>query len=102
MTDLFDQAESQRLKAEGMAAAESARYGDLETARLIAYEIGEGTTLTADDVAQEMERRGLIPNLGPAAGSLFKGGRWEFTGHRVRSTRVTNHGRELKVWRLKP
>jgi hypothetical protein len=41
-------------------------------------------------------------DLGKAAGSIFTDGkRWEYTGHRRRSARVSNHGRAIRIWRLK-
>lgn len=101
--DLFDWAESNRKKAVGMALASESRAELLEIARNIAREIGAtGSDVDADMVGQEMERRGYsVESLGPAAGSIFKGREWEFTGRRVRSSRKSNHGRELKVWRWK-
>lgn len=99
----FDRIESERLKREGMkqAADNSASLG---YARMVAKHIAftrRPYIVTADDVGAELERRGYSGNLGPAAGSLFKGPEWEFTGQRIRSTRKSNHARELKVWRLK-
>ena len=45
--------------------------------------------------------RQVVDILGPAAGSVFKGKAWAFTGQRVEATMLrTNHGRELKMWRL--
>ena len=97
---LFDYAESQQRKEEGMALAASARPGDLEVARNIARHIariGDGTC-NADQVGIELEARGI--ELGNASGSLFKGGCWEFTGRRIRSARKSRHAGEIKVWRL--
>jgi len=39
-------------------------------------------------------------DLGNAAGSIFAGKRWKFTGDRVKSRRPSAHAREIKVWRL--
>lgn len=93
-------AQGEALKDQGMKDAALSREDLLETARRIAHAIAlalPGRRCHADLVAQEMERRGL-PDLGPAAGSLFKGGNWRFTGERVKSRRTANHARELKVW----
>ena len=56
---------------------------------------------SADDVYLVMEDYGLCPHgLGPVAGSIFSGRRWELTAYRVKSRRKSNHGREIKVWRF--
>jgi hypothetical protein len=55
---------------------------------------------TADDVQRVLIEQGISPHaLGNAAGSLFRGGDWEWTGRRVKSARVHAHANELKVWR---
>jgi hypothetical protein len=98
---LFDAIESQAKKDEGMVLAAEAGEDALVMARQIAIQIARSRPSRechADDVGLEMEKRGI--SLGPAAGSIFKGGGWEFTGRRVRSARKKNHARELKVWRL--
>lgn len=90
-----------------MDAAQRARSQHLGIAREVAREIACSRALreiTADDVQMELNRRyGWTPDvLGPAAGALFKGKEWVFTGRRVPSCQSRNHGRELKVWRLEP
>lgn len=57
-------------------------------------------TATADDAAKFLAEAGLEP-LGNAAGSLFKGKDWEFTGCWKASERVSNHKHLNRVWRLK-
>ena len=101
--DLFDVAESNRRKEEGMTSAE---YGGkhllLEHARHVAKQIAmlrESRTVSADDVGKAFAREGITESLGNSAGSLFKGRQWEFTGERIKSTRKSNHSREIKVWR---
>lgn len=54
--------------------------------------------ISIDDVLNECEKRGVDPNLGAAAGSLFKTPDWRFSGQREKSIRVSNHGREIKIW----
>ena len=98
-SDLFDAAESRRRKERGMALAADAVPTLLDRAREYARSLGQGS-VTADDVSEWLEQQGL-PDLGPAAGSLFRGPEWEFTGRFVQSTRKTNHARLLRVWRLK-
>ena len=102
--DRFDAQESQRLKDEGMARAAEHEASLLSIARDCAKAValaGNGTC-NADQVGKRMAMmEHSIDALGPAAGSIFKGGGWEFTGDRVKSQRVSNHSRELKVWRLK-
>jgi hypothetical protein len=100
-SDLFDAAESRRRKERGMALAADAAPTLLDRARDFAVEVAACKgTVTADDVSEWLEANGY-PDLGPAAGSLFRGPEWEFTGRFVQSTRKTNHARLLRVWRLK-
>ena len=100
-TDLFDAAESRRRKAHGMAIAEDAAdtllYKARRFARSYANYWGE---VHADHVSEWLEQTGY-PDLGPAAGSLFRGKEWEFTGRFIQSTRKTNHARLLRIWRLR-
>ncbi len=98
---LFDSTASQEAKASGMTIAAENQPGALEMAREIALSIateGDGRC-NADQVGRRMKGLGY-EETGPWAGSIFKGEQWEFTGERVRSARTSNHGRELKVWRL--
>lgn len=100
--NLFDYARATEKKAEGMVLAAAAQPDLLNIARRIAAEIANrkpNHECNADEVGLELARRGYQSNLGPAAGSIFKGQEWEFTGRRIRSERVKNHARELKVWR---
>lgn len=85
------------LKDSGMTRAAEAKPELLARARsiLVRLAINNGEC-TADDLPEDMRVA-----LGPAMGSLFKGGMWVFTGKRKVSHLVSNHGRELKVWRLK-
>ena len=102
-TDIFDAKESQARKEEGMAVGAMNRAEVLHLARCVAVEIaraGDGTC-HADQVGRVLKRRYGINSLGAAAGSIFKGGDWEFTGEFVKLARKTNHSRLLRVWRLK-
>jgi|TARA_Y100000310_G_scaffold28395_1_gene27026 hypothetical protein len=105
MSDLFDISQSQKLKTEGIsAAAHGGDFNLLKIAQEIAVRLALDSPLrecNADAVGEALARRNL-PMLGPAAGALFKGKGWEFTGRRKKSCRVSNHAREIKIWRLVP
>jgi len=101
--DLFDAAESERRKQEGMARAAAAKPLLLQYARdlavSLAYRHGE---VNMDQVNAMMVMAGIPEDaLGPAAGAVFKSKEWEFTGKFIKSSRVTNHSRLIRVWRLK-
>ena len=99
--DLFDFAESEARKKDGMDLAAINKADRLEFAREIAVGIArQNGQVTADDVGDRLQELGLDSDwLGPAAGSLFCGHQWTFTGTRVKSKRKRNHARELKVWK---
>ena len=101
--DLFGINESIRRKHDGMLAAEyGGKHLVLKDARRIAKQIAMlrlDKTVTADDVNAALIRIGITESLGNAAGSLFRGSEWQFTGERIKSARKTNHAREIKVWR---
>jgi hypothetical protein len=101
---LFDGAESERRKHEGMRVAAMSRTELLRLARecAVKHAMLHGDC-TADDVQRVMSERYDIDSaklLGPASGSLFKGSQWRFTGEYRKSTQVRNHAREQKVWVL--
>lgn len=95
---LWDYGAAQAAKQRGMDAAADKAGDRLAKAREIAADIARQTdgTCNADQVGEHLERQGIEP--GPWCGSIFRG--WHFTGRRVRSSRVSNHGREIKVWAL--
>jgi len=100
---LFDLKKGLQLKEKGMAQASITRAELLVRAREIARLIGLSKQfVTADDVQMQLVREGHHPfALGNAAGSIFRGREWEFTGRMVKSSRVSNHGHQNMVWRLK-
>jgi len=102
-TDLFDSGESRRRKKEGMGLAAGKRMGELGLARQIAKQIAmnNGGLCDADKVGRVLKHSHGIDSLGPAAGSIFKGGEWAFSGEFVKSARVKNHSRLLRVWRFR-
>lgn len=92
------------LKARGMTTAE-ANGSDWLTevlrpiARMLATRI-PSRELCADDVSYYLLCNDIEVPKGPFWGSLFKTKDWVFTGKRRPSALPSNHGRELKVWRL--
>jgi len=97
---LFDNAASHSAKNSGMELAAENAQDHLSRAREIAASIalrGNGTC-NADQVL--MEFPSVSP--GPWCGSIFRGKEWVFTGERIHSSRVSNHAREIKVWRYEP
>jgi hypothetical protein len=102
---LFDARESERLKRQGMRQAAKARRALLLDARRLAIAVakkndGLCTSDTLGQAAQVVWGIDLAGELGNAMGSMFKTDDWEFTGERVKSTRVKRHAGEVKVWRL--
>lgn len=104
MAEVFDlQEEAQKRKKEGMEEAARNRKRLLEVARDCAEEMSymiSGGECTSDDVAGAMERSGYrYESLGNAAGSIFRGKEWVFTGEWVASKRPSSHGRMIRLWR---
>ena len=103
---LFNAVEAVRRKEAGVALAAGNRTHLLAYAKGVARDLALRNPLretNADEVQRHLHAvLGAVPgDLGPAAGSLFRGKDWEFTGKRIRSVQVRNHCRELKVWRLR-
>lgn len=101
---MFDKHAAERAKHRGMTEAERGARDFLNYARAVAREIASHRPqgITADDVQEALVQRGHdIHRLGNAAGSLFRGPEWIFTGERRRSVRIHAHANELKVWRLR-
>jgi len=99
--DLFDKWSSERAKTVGKTIAAEAQPTNLELAQDIAREMGLLGEVNADDVGRVLLQRHSIKSLGGAAGSIFSGDDWKWTGKFVKSTRTKNHSRLLMVWRLK-
>lgn len=105
---LWDMAEAERRREEGMARAANARGELLAVAQEAAYLLALHTDtgeVDSDMVALHMERRGLdYAALGNAAGSVFRnapeGRAWVWTGKVRRSERASTHARMIRVWRL--
>lgn len=98
----FNLPEGQALRDEGIAVAVAGRPAQLACARSIAYDIASktpGRTCHADQVQKVLiEKYGI--RLGNAAGAIFKGKQWRWSGKITTSARVSNHARILRVWEL--
>lgn len=100
--DLFDGKRSESLKQRGMDLAADNCPSPLQLARDIAEEICLTVgVVSADGVGRLMKKRHGIDTLGPAAGSIFKEKRWKWTGQWIKSKRVSNHSRMLRVWTMR-
>lgn len=97
--DLFDSKRAEQLKQLGMdLGADNARTA-LHIARQVAEDICRRRgVVNADDVGRVLKHQYGIDTLGPAAGSIFKGKKWRFTGNWVKSKRTTNHSRMIREW----
>ena len=103
MGDQFNLFDGEVQKEQGIARASWSRSQLLDEARRIAYDIASRNgDVTYDDVYREMLKLGLHPeNMGNAAGSVFRDPTvFVFTGHWVKSKRVTNHARVNRIWTL--
>jgi hypothetical protein len=102
---LFDAGKSKAQKEIGMDLAATKRQQILAVtkAALCAIALSRSDRcVTADDAQRWLSENGYGPgSLGNAAGSLFRGGAWEFTGRWIKSERVISHANDLRVWRLK-
>jgi len=99
---LFDQSRGQLRKYVGMKSAAIHHKEKLELARAVAAILAmRNGTVSADEVGEALLKGYGIKTLGNATGSLFKGKDWIFTGQWKTSTRVSSHGRMLRVWRLR-
>ena len=98
LTLQFDAAKSDAAKTRGMAIA-AADNEVLAKAQEVALWLGRhGKAISADDVYHSLVILGIKPSqLGPAAGSIFKGQGWKCVGW-VKSTRVSNHARMIRSW----
>lgn len=99
--DNFHDTLGEQLKLDGMESAADIRRGQLRLARSLAVKIAQHNMnglVNADQVGRALQEHG-IESLGPAAGSIFKTDEFKFTGEFVKSRRVSNHSRLLRVWR---
>ncbi len=107
----YDPIAAQEAKREGMKQACSPAYRKalLEYMRGIAVDLAvRHGEVTANDVRVVLAARygkekadAEWKKLANAAGSLFKGPQWRFTGQYVPSGIVSRHGAMVRVWALK-
>ena len=97
-------AEGTRLKEEGIESASEARKELLSRVKreavVLAQTRGE---ISADDVAIHCKHTlgiDLSERIGNAAGSIFRGGDWEWTGKVRLSVRASRRRNMVRVWRL--
>ena len=101
---LFDARQGEQMKFAGMTMAAQNNKEVLKLARSVAKEVALGRAsgeVSSDDVGKILSVKYQIASLGPAAGSLFRGKDWEWTGRFKKSERVSNHSRRIMIWRLK-
>jgi hypothetical protein len=98
----FDLEAATSRRDQGLAQASLTRKHLLELARLAAVRVARRCgELTYDDVFFELLNEGVDPTpLGNAAGCVFRGNEFKFTGRWEKSRRVSNHARVNRVWRL--
>lgn len=101
---LFDDDAGKNAKQFGIETAALNRATVLEIAQTIALELGpQYGEVHADMVFRRLIARNISPKqLGPAAGAIFRGPHWEFTGRMHRSRRISNHARRICIWRYIP
>jgi hypothetical protein len=99
----FDPEAAETAKQDGMNLAADNRQDLLELAKAAAVAIASETgVVTSDDVFRRMQEYGLNPILlGNAAGSVFRGNEFVFTGQWRKSERASNHARVNRVWALR-
>lgn len=93
--------EAEAAKESGIALAAARRAEILKAGRSIADNLAEAYGQTnAEDVVIELEKQGYDSReLGPAAGALFRGKGWVFTGEWMKPVRVNAHASQIRVWR---
>lgn len=98
----FSSADGQAAKENGMLQAARNRQQLLEAAQATAKSLSRRYGIISMDCVQEaLIQAGRHPSeLGNAAGSLFKGDDWQCVGWGP-STRVSNHRRYIRLWRLR-
>jgi hypothetical protein len=101
----FDKDRALKARDAGMDLAAQKHAALLEKVRVALVALAQSRQdrcVTADDAQRWLIANGHSPSeLGNAAGSLFRGGDWEFTGRWTKSCRVSRHANQIRVWRLK-
>lgn len=100
---IFDAIAAAKARDEGMEIAAGKKGALLAFAREGAKRVAlgrESREVTADDVQQYLVDNGLDEGcLGNAAGSVFRGSDWTFTGRTQLSKRKAAHRRIIRVWK---
>ena len=101
----FSKPLSEAAKQEGMELSASSRATLLERVRAALVQIAlrrPSREATADDGQEWLIAQGYKPcDLGNAAGSMFTRTDWIFTGRWTRSSRISSHANDIRIWRLK-
>ena len=100
---LFDLGTGRARRTAGTHRAATHRAALLHKARAIAVRVAQhrdSRCACADDVYRHLNPTDAA-RLGNAAGSLFHGAHWIFTGRWMASRRITNNARDIKVWKLR-
>jgi hypothetical protein len=89
------------LKEWGQLLAAENRADVLAIAQSVAYKLGQRQRhVCIDDVCDKLKELGIErKELGNAAGSVFKGGRWETVGF-VLSRQPKRHAGVIRLWSL--
>ncbi len=107
MTTLFDHAQAEALKIEGMLAASSWPFDQpIERARQIAIMLAKNNgTVCADDVFQYLQDRlpSVLEKIPPNGwGSVMRHPRLKFTGRITESKRISRHCGSQRLWEYNP
>jgi hypothetical protein len=103
--ETFDLFEGEKAREAGISQAAQSKNPLLNKVRAHLCVLAASRSnrcVTADDATKFLVEIGEKETaLGNAAGSLFNSSEWEPTGCWTPSTRVTNHARSVRVWRLR-
>jgi len=98
-------ASEQEKKEEGMKLSSNSNKLFLMKAREYAFAVAcrhPESEVDVETVRQEFMRISGIRITGNWLGSLFRDGRFEFTGRWEQATHEGSHARFIRIWRLKP
>ncbi len=96
---IFDVEKGEQERDEGIARVGSNADTFVQDMREVAVAISrEKGYVTSDDLRRIAADEGLEPHHPNAWGAIFRGKRWECIGRR-KSAKVSNHAREIRVWR---
>lgn len=100
---IFDAIASRQAAETGITLAADHNARLIIQARELAVAIAKRKgTVTADDVMLAwVNQGGGVHDFGNSFGGLFRDRRFEWTGRRIKSTRIHAHANEIKVWKLK-